>query len=262
MEPERHDSGAGVATSSTNKKEQASTDGVAIGGAGDASVTALDQGIEYTLTVPQAMERFALTQRKVPSHRSMERYCHEGLLSGRKIKTAAIGDDGRRVNRNEWLINEQSLDAYIHKQPIIVSGDAGDAMKSPAEELPRKTTVATNANGDAGGARVGELAAPLGETRSLATVLIENSKLLATLEGKEELLRERDRIIEEVKDDRAFLREEVRESRKQRDDIKTIAQKMLETLGAMSLASLGLKQATFEPQPTEIITPTGESRAA
>src|SRR6266849_3605048 len=111
MPEDRHDSGAGVATSSTNKKEQApqSTDGVAIGGAGDASVTALDQGIEYTLTVPQAMERFALTQRKVPSHRSMERYCHDGLLRGRKIKTATIGDDGRRVSRNEWLINEQSL---------------------------------------------------------------------------------------------------------------------------------------------------------
>src|SRR3981081_4853055 len=105
MEPERHDSDAGDAnTISTNNSANATS---ANGDAGDANVTALDQGVEYSLTVPQAMERFALTQRKVPSHRSMERYCHEGLLSGRKIKTEAIGDDGRRVNRNEWLIKEQ-----------------------------------------------------------------------------------------------------------------------------------------------------------
>src|SRR5438105_5967359 len=116
MDEQRHDSDAGVAN--TNPASNRINDTVAIGDAGDASVTALDQGIEYTLTVPQAMERFVLTQRKVPSHRSMERYCHEGLLRGRKIKTATIGDDGRRVNRNEWLINKQSLDAYIHKQPI------------------------------------------------------------------------------------------------------------------------------------------------
>src|SRR5438552_13267252 len=209
MHEERHDSDAGDATLSPTQTIPPSptSDRAAIGDVGDASVTALDQGIEYTLTVPQAMERFVLTQRKVPSHRSMERYCQEGVLRGRKIKTATIGDDGRRVNRNEWLINEQSLDTYIRKQPIIVSGDAGDATKSPAEELPRKTTTVTNDNGDAGDARVGELAAPIGERRSLATVLIENSKLVAQLEGKEELLKERDRVVDEMRDDRKFLRE-------------------------------------------------------
>src|SRR3981081_3302534 len=114
MEPERHDSDAGDATTiSTNNNANATS---ANGDAGDANVTALDQGIEYTHTVPQAMERFALAQRKVPSHRSMERYCKDGLLRGRKIKTATIEDDGRRVNRNEWLINEQSLDSHIRRQ--------------------------------------------------------------------------------------------------------------------------------------------------
>src|SRR5712691_9953182 len=155
MEQERHDSDASVAnTISTNNNASATS---ANGDVGDANVTALDQGIEYSLTVPQAMERFALAQRKVPSHRSMERYCKDGLLRGRKIKTATIEDDGRRINRNEWLINEQSLDIYIRKQPIIVSGVAGDAIKSPLEELPRKTTTVTNDNGGDGVARGGEL---------------------------------------------------------------------------------------------------------
>src|SRR4030081_2239745 len=99
MEPERHDSDAGGATTiPTNNNANATS---ANGDAGDANVTALDQGVEYTLTVPQAMERFALGQRKVPSHRSMERYCKEGLLRGRKIKTATIEDEGRREKKKK-----------------------------------------------------------------------------------------------------------------------------------------------------------------
>jgi hypothetical protein len=259
MEPERHDSDAGDAnTISTNNNATATS---ANGDAGDANVTALDQGIEYTLTVPQAMERFALGQRKVPSHRSMERYCKDGLLRGRKIKTATIEDDGRRVNRNEWLINEQSLDSHIRRLPIIVTGDAGDAMKSPVQELPNKTRTVTNNNGVASDARVGELAAPIGETRSIATVLIENSKLVAQLEGKDNLLKERDRLIDEMRDDRSFLREELTAARALRGDVKEISQEMLGTLKAIALRGL-LEQKESAPVAAEIITPTGESRPA
>ena len=42
------------------------------------------------------------------------------------------------------------------------------------------------------------------------TVLIENSKLLAKLEGKDEVLTERNRVIDELRDDRTFLREELK----------------------------------------------------
>src|ERR1700694_3119690 len=116
----RHDSDAGDATLPPKPSDPAQkpTGSGATGGAGDANVTALDHGVQYTLTVPQAMERFALAQRKVPSERSIQRYCDQRILRGRKIKTATIDDHGQRVNRNEWLINEESLDAYIHKQPI------------------------------------------------------------------------------------------------------------------------------------------------
>jgi len=255
MDEGRHDSDAGVAT-----RKQTSETSNDSGVAGDASVTALDQGIEFTLTVPQAMERFALTQRKVPSHRSMERYCHEGLLRGRKIKTATIGDDGRRVNRNEWLINEQSLDAYIRKQPIIVVGDVGDTTPSPKPPEPPQKMIDSGAIGAAGVARVGELAAPIGETRSLATVLIENSKLVAQLEGKDELLMERDRVIGEIREDRMFLREELIAARALRGDVKEISQEMLRTLKAVALRGLLEEEKKSPPVAAEIINQEGESR--
>ena len=87
-----------------------------------------------------------------------------------------------------------------------------------------------------------------GETRTLATVLIENAKLLARIEGKDEVLNERNILVGELRDDRTFLREELTEARKLRGDVKEIAQKMLDTLGAMSLASMGLKQGKTDPQ--------------
>ena len=41
---------------------------------------------------------------------------------------------------------------------------------------------------------------------------------------------EKDHQIAELRDDRSFLREEIRESRKQRDQVKEIANRMLETM--------------------------------
>ena len=134
-------------------------------------------------------------------------------------------------------------------------------MISTRQELPLKIAVVTNDNGDAGGARVGELATPPGETRTLATVLIENSKLVAQLEGKEEVLKERDRVIDEMRDDRSFLREELTAARGQRGDVKEIAQETLATLKAIALRGL-LEEKKSPPVAAEIITSTGESRPA
>lgn len=87
---------------------------------------------------------------------------------------------------------------------------------------------------------------PIGEARSLAQVLVENAKLLAQVEGKEQM-------IEELKDDRSFLREEVREARKTRDDVKSIANRMLETLESMALGGKLLNRARaaepIQPDP-------------
>lgn len=248
MDEQRHDGDAGVAT--TNRSSNSPNDTIANGVAGDAKV-ALDDGLKYTLTALEAIERFAKARRRPPSLRSIQRYCDEGTIRGTKIKTT-FGQ--------EWLINEQSLTAYINGLPIeaVVGGDAGDAIKARPPENSFDKPPATNDNGDAGDARGGELAT--GETRTLATVLIENARLLAKIEGKEEVLDERNTLVAELRDDRTFLREELTEARKLRGDVKEIAQKMLETLGAMSLASLGLKQAKADPQATEIINNEGESR--
>ena len=77
------------------------------------------------------------------------------------------------------------------------------------------------------------MATPVGERRTVAEVLIENARLLAQVEG-------RDAIIAELKEDRSFLREEVREGRRTRDDVKNIAERMLDTLRSMAIGrSLG-----------------------
>src|SRR5215831_14033062 len=47
----------------------------------------------------------------------------------------------------------------------------------------------------------------------LSEVLLENAKLLAKLEGKDEVFTERNRLIDELRDDRTFLREELTEAR-------------------------------------------------
>ena len=253
MDEERHDSDAGDAT--PNQSSNTANDTSANGDAGAATVAALDDGLKYTLTALEAIERFTKAKRKPPSLRSMQRYCDEGTIRGTKIKTT-FGQ--------EWLVNEESLTQYIERQPIeaVVSGDAGDATKSQEQKLPLKIAVVTNDNGDAGDAGAGKLATPAGETRLLADVLIENARLLAKLEGKDEVLNERNVLVGELRDDRQFLREELTEARKLRGDVKEISDKLLDTIGAMSLASLGLKQGKTEPQPAEIINKEGETRPA
>ena len=64
--------------------------------------------------------------------------------------------------------------------------------------------------------------------RETGAAMIENAKLLATIEGKEQVILGKDETITELKDDRSFLRDEVREARQQRADVKEIASRMLE----------------------------------
>ena len=88
------------------------------------------------------------------------------------------------------------------------------------------------------------MAAPEGERRSIAEVLIENARLVAQVEVK-------DAIIEELKEDRSFLREEVRHARTTRDDVKNIAERMLDTLKTMAigrLASAPLRDEALRPE--------------
>ncbi len=216
-----------------------------IGDAGGATVTALSDDLKYTLTVGQALEIFTALGRKAPSARSVQRYCIEGRLAAQKIRT---------TYGSEWLINEDSLRQLIENEPVIsvVAGDANSPdMVTPATPPMQKTQFVapvssdTTATGVAVAAERQELATPDGERRTIAAVLIENSRLVAQVEGK-------DAIIAELKEDRSFLREEVREARKTRDDVKNIAERMLDTLKTMAIGRLAASNPTAERMSTII----------
>jgi len=224
-------------------------DTIDIGDASDAALTALADNLEYTLTVGQALERFSATGRKVPSERTIQRYCIERRLASKKIRT---------VFGSEWLINEASLVRLIHSEPVVAS-DAGVANRpdtppsaSPSAENSTFQKADTIDNGDASDAASPTMATPIGERRTLAEVLIENARLLAQVEG-------RDAIIVELKEDRSFLREEVREGRRTRDDVKGIAERMLDTLRSMATGrSIAVSNPPYDPVRADVIVP--ESR--
>jgi hypothetical protein len=214
------------------------------GDAGVATVTALADDLEYTLTVGQALERIVTSGRKPPSLRSLQRYCEAQLLASKKIRTS-FG--------SEWLINQTSLAKFIEAEPIV-TGDASDtngsdmaASASPTPQPLRIQEPDAIDNGVASDAMRQPMATPKEEARTIAEVLIENARLLAQVEGK-------DAIIIELKEDRTFLREEVREGRRTRDDVKNIAERMLDTLKTMATGRLSLPNPTpQEPVHTTFI---------
>src|SRR5689334_7091198 len=119
------------------------------------------------------------------------------------------------------------------------------ATQAPHElAAPHNTAPATSAASDASDA---ELAEPIGETRRLADILIENAKLLTQVEG-------RDQVISELRGDRDFLREEVREARRTRDDVKSIANRTLETLETMALGGKFLRSGRAPTLDHEDVT--------
>ncbi len=236
------------ASPETLTPQNQTADTPAIGDAGGATMTALADDLQYTLTVGQALERFVAGRRKVPSERSVQRYCIDGQLAAQKIRT---------TYGSEWLINETSLEKLIAAQPEIsaVASVATSAdMAPPASPIIEKPQIIqpdTSAVGNASDAVVRTMAAPEGERRSIAEVLIENARLFAQVEGK-------DAIIEELKEDRSFLREEVREARRTRDDVKNIAERMLDTLKTMAIGRLASAPLRDEPLRPDFVDHTDQ----
>ena len=236
------------ATQEALTSQNESADTTAIGDAGGATMTALADDLQYTLTVGQTLERFVAARRKVPSERSVQRYCIDGQLAAQKIRT---------TYGSEWLINETSLEKLIAAQPEIstVASVATTTdmapTPSPIIEKPLIIKSDTTATGGASDAVVTTMAAPEGERRSIAEVLIENARLFAQVEGK-------DAIIEELKEDKNFLREEVREARKTRDDVKNIAERMLDTLKTMAIGRLASAPLRDEPLRPEFVEHTDQ----
>ena len=127
----------------------------------------------------------------------MQRYCIEAQVAAQKIRT---------TYGSEWLINETSLASLIDKEPVInvVASDANTPdtalPATPVAQINRLHEPVSDATSATGVALVPEETVPEGERRTIADVLIANARLIAQVEGK-------DAIIDELKEDRSFLRE-------------------------------------------------------
>lgn len=209
-----------------NNGATAATTASDAGDAMAAPIAALANELAFTLTVGQARALFTDHGRKVPAERTLQHYCIEGTIAAQKIPTTYGA---------EWLINEASLLAHIDRQPIITAAIPASPTSHDVAAVNNGAT-ATSAASDAGDASHADVAAPIGERRTIADVLIENARLLATIDGKEQVIRGKDETIGELKDDRGFLRDEVREARQQRKDVKDIASRMLEAMQTIAIA--------------------------
>ena len=160
----------------------------------------LPAALDYTLTVGQAQQRFADLKRHVPKDRTIQNYCQQGDIAAQKIRTT-FG--------SEWIINAQSLEAFILREPEMPSA-ASDARAADAPAhaplAPETTTVvapATPPQSVASDASVERDLQPTGEKRNLVDVLIENARLLAQVEDRNEM-------ISELKQERTFMQDQVR----------------------------------------------------
>ena len=80
--------------------------------AAQAPHESLPAALDYTLTVGQAQQRFADLKRHVPKDRTIQNYCQQGDIAAQKIRTT-FG--------SEWIINAQSLEAFILREPEMPS---------------------------------------------------------------------------------------------------------------------------------------------
>src|SRR5262249_11478198 len=103
---------ASTAKTSSGDAKLASPDEVG-GATGQDVAAAISDKITYSVIIEEAQERFAHLHRKVPSVRSLQRYCDEGLIVA--IRTPVIYEDGS--HGNPWFLNAESLEAYIKRQP-------------------------------------------------------------------------------------------------------------------------------------------------
>lgn len=246
----------------------------------------------YTLTIGEACSLMYAERCKFASKRKMQRMCRDGVLDCHMLRTTR---NGQPVS--EWLVNETSLRTHIAENeikwsdgsvipppatgnaslPPIRSGDVSNTnVPSKSPSFRGDAVAMPNQSGDADGgaekaksqsSKADVMTSPLddgdafGETRSLASVLIENAKLTAELEGTRDL-------IGEIKLDKDFLKEELKEARAGRKDVTAIAQRMLETLETIAIGGkLRHEDANRNPPPSSISVhheipkpPTGDNR--
>lgn len=243
---------------------------------GDAVASDLSK---YSLTIGEASSLMVEQRCKFASNRKVQRMCRDGVIDCFKLSTTRGGQPVSEwlVNESSLLRhveeNEIKWDAGVPVSPAA-SGNAsfeigGAPNPSGAAILPRRddqsvdlspnVVAMPDVSGDAKVDAIGHAKAaidaetpgnamappesdgnatdePIGETRTLASVLIENARLTAELEGTRDL-------IGEVRDDKEFLRDELREARAGRKDVTAIAQRMLETLESIAVGGKLIRPA-------------------
>ena len=109
----------------------------------------------------------------------------------------------------EWIINAQSLEAFILREPEMpsVASDASvidtTTHAAHATETSNEIPAATQPQSVASDASLNHDPSPTGEKRNLVDVLIQNARLLAQVE-------DRDEMISELKQERTFMQDQVR----------------------------------------------------
>jgi hypothetical protein len=287
MEQERHNSDASVANTNNGVVSDAKNEqfGVAntkvatpnreTGATGQDVTAAIADKIMYSVTIEEAQERFARARRKVPSIRSLQRYCQDGLIKG--LRTPVTYDDGSHAE--PWFINDASLDAHIKQQPIVVLGDHSDAkdpLATPTRAVGDAKVTKSPGIGDAGVANViaheREVKPPASPDPQPAVIpvseiLLENARLQERLEGKTEIIQRIEVAHATQRQDwsseREFLRTDVTETRALVRDFKSVSDRILDTF-----KQIGSKQsdAAEKVEPSQIlykpVQPGGESRPA
>jgi hypothetical protein len=271
MDEQRHDGDAGDANLNSGVAGDATTSAFGDAGVakdpmasptaivGDADVSAaISNKITYSVTIEDAQERFANAHRKVPSIRSLQRYCQEGLIKG--LRTAVTYDNGS--HGEPWFINDASLDAYIRKQPMVVLGDASDAnqqVATPKREVgdantgnpPNLATPATPRASEVN-REASPPSLPNDEPPSipLSDVLLENARLQERIEGKTEVIRLMEATHQQQRQDwtseRDFLRTDVTETRAMAREVRASLDRTLDTF-----KQIGTKQA----EPADKVEP-------
>ena len=155
----------------------------------------------------------------------MQNYCVRGDIAAQKIRTTYGA---------EWIINATSLEAFILRQPELTSV-ASDARVTEAQT--HATQAAESITGDAPATPPASGASdalrdsdmrPVGELRSLVDVLIENARLLAQVEDRNE-------IVADLRRERSFMQDQVRSAVRLSERALTQGDNLLRTLQVMRL---------------------------
>lgn len=205
---------------------------------------------QYDLTVGEAQALFQEEHRKLPSIRTLQRYCQEGRFDCYKLKTTRNGNPV-----HEWIINSTSLRRFIQTKPnddtpaVMAApeprGDATDGGETQSND--QQSAIATTTPERADDAS-DELALPrssqtnpnamttpdesgdaTGGDMSRAELLIENARLTAQLDAQREL-------VDELRDDKQFMREEITQHRQNDRILADMHRETLQTLKAVAVA--------------------------